>query len=352
MVTDENKYWFDDDDKTQPNPSEPVRGNEDGDLFGENPAPAPELTAPSASPVSPSAPDDPHARHYQSDFAERVNTPRGDLNKSGRIKALRGHMLNKLLKYDYRAVFRFLVPCYIVVVALAALCSLSFLFTRNLDSYTVLRVRSTIYALYSMSILVCAGGCTIVIATRFQKNLFSGEGYLTLSIPATPEEHIFSKLISGLTTILLTWAVTGLSFLIVALPYSGDVLAYVKLFFENIGALFADYPLDTTLSLFELLLLVPLAALGSLELIHCCICVGQMFTTKNRTGAAVLCFFIFTVILETVAVFLATIPGIGSFFNALGDHGSMWFFIALLAGFDVGTFFFQRYVVKKRVNLA
>ena len=59
----------------------------------------------------------------RSDYA-RSGIDEADLNGDGKIKAVRGHMLKKLLKYDFRALFKFLVPCYIVLGALAVLCAI------------------------------------------------------------------------------------------------------------------------------------------------------------------------------------------------------------------------------------
>ena len=90
-------------------PDAEVKGE---DLFGFGEAPKAQESAAYSVGSVPSAPQepapyDPHERHYQSEFSKRGTVPPADLNGEGRIKAVRGRMLNKLLKYDFRALFIF-----------------------------------------------------------------------------------------------------------------------------------------------------------------------------------------------------------------------------------------------------
>lgn len=141
MVSGNDKYWFENDDKEKSEVGQGESGiaeeNEKEDLFGFDAsdtldssvtsAPSEKITSPLDSANVPpsdkpvfSAPEnsqdffDSHENHYRSDYA-RSGIDEADLNGDGKIKAVRGHMLKKLLKYDFRALFKFLVPCYIVL---------------------------------------------------------------------------------------------------------------------------------------------------------------------------------------------------------------------------------------------
>ena len=110
MVNGDNKYWFENEDKEKSEmPAAEVKGE---DLFGFGEAPKTQESAAYSAGSVPSAPEepapyDPHERHYQSEFSRRGTVPPADLNGEGKIKAVRGRMLNKLLKYDFRALFKF-----------------------------------------------------------------------------------------------------------------------------------------------------------------------------------------------------------------------------------------------------
>ena len=140
MVADDKKYWFENGDNAEGGhsgtPQKPASENaEKDDLFSPDASAPPNTLPPDAGgyfvPSGQSAGNggyfmpqpqnfqasskggqnanapDPHERHYQSDFAKRSSVPEKDLNKSGNIKAMRGSMLKKLLKHDFRALAKF-----------------------------------------------------------------------------------------------------------------------------------------------------------------------------------------------------------------------------------------------------
>lgn len=269
MVSGNDKYWFENDDKEKSEVGQGESGiaeeNEKEDLFGFDAsdtldssvtsAPSEKITSPLDSANVPpsdkpvfSAPEnsqdffDSHENHYRSDYA-RSGIDEADLNGDGKIKAVRGHMLKKLLKYDFRALFKFLVPCYIVLGALAVLCAICLPIAEHMSASDVetgvvvpfMMAMSSIIILYIVGVALCSAICIFNIAVHFLKNLFGAEGYLTLSIPATSEEHIFSKLISGFVTIFLTILVAIASILIVAVPYWREVFPALENFFVSLG---------------------------------------------------------------------------------------------------------------------
>lgn len=123
MVSGNDKYWFENDDKEKSEVGQGESGiaeeNEKEDLFGFDAsdtlyssvtsAPSEKITSPLDSANVPpsdkpvfSAPEnsqdffDSHENHYRSDYA-RSGIDEADLNGDGKIKAVRGHMLKKLL---------------------------------------------------------------------------------------------------------------------------------------------------------------------------------------------------------------------------------------------------------------
>lgn len=343
MVADENKYWFEQNDPENNGKSPEADGTESS-----RPA-ASELGAAEGR----TAQSDPHEAHYRSDFERCSVIPESDLNKNGRIKAVRKQMLNKLLKYDYRALFKYLLPCYIAMFALSLVSGASFLILRYSSSTMAGRIFSSVMGLYVLSVFVCVVICGISIPVRYYKNLFSGEGYLTLSIPATPEEHIFSKLISGFTTALLTVALTVISVVLVLL--TGNILTFANIgkFFADIGRWIASSPADSIFGIIEIILLVPLCEFIGLQIFQCCICIGQIFTKKNRIAMAFAVYVAFSAIMRILSVFLfGAFNDFAELLASLNGHVVAWFFILLLAGANVGAFFLQRYILKHKINLA
>ena len=386
MVSGNDKYWFENDDKEKSEVGQGESGiaeeNEKEDLFGFDAsdtldssvtsAPSEKITSPLDSANVPpsdkpdfSAPEnsqdffDSHENHYRSDYA-RSGIDEADLNGDGKIKAVRGHMLKKLLKYDFRALFKFLVPCYIVLGALAVLCAICLPIAEHMSASDVetgvvvpfMMAMSSIIILYIVGVALCSAICIFNIAVHFLKNLFGAEGYLTLSIPATSEEHIFSKLISGFVTIFLTILVAIASILIVAVPYWREVFPALENFFVSLGEIYHEFPADMAMLTIEIVFLLLIGIIFNLQIVYACVCVGQMIVNKSRAGAAAIAYVIYLAVSQVIYIFFMSTGFLGGIIDsAVAVHLFLWILIALAAGGSVGLFFFEKYVLKNRVNL-
>lgn len=296
------------------------------------------------------------------DSAERYRTLPAEGGKSRRgfgepEKPVRGKMLKKLLKYDYRALFKFLLPAYIVLLSLAAVLGICLATFESNSFEDGVRFLVGFVVTYAMGIFCVAIVCVVNIATRYQKNLFSDEGYLTLTIPATPEEHIFSKLISGFTTILLTVAVAGVSVFILAFSagLGSSVSATLKDFFGGIADFFAKIGSNGVHGVFfaiEMLLLLLVGGVLQLGIIYSCVCIGQLFVNKNRKAAGWIAFAVYLAVSQILSLSPLNSAGFGVTASLAGTHALLWTAIVLSAAGVVGTFFLQRYIIKNKVNLA
>ena len=86
-----------------------------------------------------------------------------------------------------------------------------------------------------------------------------------------------------------------------------------------------------------------------------------MVTSKNRIGAAIGFYFAFSFALGFILSFFMVgflfdiLSGDGNwvnFFNSAGMHGLLWIGILVFAALDVGAFFLERFILKRKVNLA
>lgn len=135
--------------------------------------------------------------------------PKEDYDKNGRVKRVRKRVLKTLLKYEYRALMPKVLLVGIILFSLSVL-----LFAMGLLApITSNRGRFTIYYI-CMAIPFVYGAIFAVIfpmilsQVRYSKNLFGKQGYLTLSIPATAEEHFLAKRISAVTVTLMSVGIT------------------------------------------------------------------------------------------------------------------------------------------------
>ena len=117
-------------------------------------------------------------------------------------------MLGKLLKYDLKALSRILIPVHLAALAVAAVsCVAAFAgyaiselpASSASDHAGPLLALAALVLVMGLLALACIAGATfVVILWRFYKNLFTDEGYLTLTLPASPAQQLGSKLIAGL----------------------------------------------------------------------------------------------------------------------------------------------------------
>lgn len=154
-------------------------------------------------------------------------------------------MLGKLLKYDFRALSRIMIPLQIGVFVIGLLGFLLLNFSMQTLSntlnasdlpfgyYTVedtIQSTASIFSTMLFGLVFASTWVTLIlIARHFYKNFFSDEGYLSFTLPVSAGQHLLSKLICGSVWVALNAAVLLLLlFLFPLIGISG--LSYVDTF--------------------------------------------------------------------------------------------------------------------------
>ncbi|MFR1640611.1 MAG: hypothetical protein ACLSVD_16565 [Eggerthellaceae bacterium] len=148
-------------------------------------------------------------------------------------------MLEKLFKYDMKALSRVLVPLHIAALALAAVaCICGFvgfsmgeasMSSGSMSNAAELIAAAMLVALaFSVLGIFSATIATIVVIIhRFYKNLFTDEGYLTLTLPVTANQIMLSKVLAGSLWLLIDALVVLASAFAVSLAATGFVNASI-----------------------------------------------------------------------------------------------------------------------------
>ena len=264
-------------------------------------------------------------------------------------------MVKKLFKHEVYALWRSMMPIWGVLFGVSILGRFIQLFEQETVAYDI--VSGSAIFFYVVSLLACLV-CPFVFAiTRFYRNLFKGEGYLTLTLPVTIDQHILMKLVVAVCTELATLLVAAISVILITF---GDLTAEI---FKAIGYLLkiSFKSLGAHLPLYMVELMIGIVALFALEtlLFYTCICVGQQ-SKKNRVLAAVGAYFGIYVIQQVLSTILLLI-GIGIDWEPL----SVWVFnhrfatvhivicgIILLSTLIGGLFYWiSRWLMIHRLNL-
>ena len=137
------------------------------------------------------------------------NLPPEDYNDKGQVRVLRKRVLKKLFKYEFKAIFPTLWIVIGILTAVTALTVCSMIFKGD-DASLILPI-----ILYAYSVLAVTITPIVLAGSRYSKNFFKSQGYLTFSIPASAEEHIFVKHVAALVGLVVAFLSAFISVIIV-----------------------------------------------------------------------------------------------------------------------------------------
>lgn len=216
-------------------------------------------------------------------------------------------MVRKLFKHECIAHLRVWLPVNLILLAVALFGKIIQFFESDQIIYDT--AISSSVTIYIVAIYVAVGFTSLFPLIRYYKNLFSGEGYLSFSLPVTPSQHIFVKLLGALVFSVATTVAIILSLCIIT---SGDLLLEICRAAEYIiRQVVRELKVHFWLYLLELLVLSVVASSASYMFYYTCITIGQT-AKKHRIGAAIGVYFIFYIVTQVISsillVFAAIIP--------------------------------------------
>lgn len=266
-------------------------------------------------------------------------------------------MFGKLLKYDFRSMWKQFAFIWPAALALALLnrFTLSGLDSSNAVGEIVSGLAMFIYVaiLVAMFIIV-----TIFTILRFYKGLLGDEGYLMHTLPVRPWQLIGSKLLCAVVTTAASVVVALLSILLV-IPFGiGDL----QELFRGLQYLFRAWTGETfqviaVLLEFLLLMLVSFAT-GYLQL-YLAMSIGHLFN-KNRVIMSVVGYIGINTVLNLLSAIFMVIAGnnsrpILSVLEGLRGfslaHLFLWGMIVVELVMAAAFFFGTEYILRKRLNL-
>ena len=134
-------------------------------------------------------------------------------------------MLNKLLKHEFRATGRTMLPIYGAVVVLAILANFSIrMLDRSVNTLLTIFF-GLIVAAFVIGIIAAAIMTLVLMIKRFYTNYLKDEGYLMHTLPVSVHELVWSKMIVSVVWFAATFVVIGLVVLLTVLIQTGTSLA-------------------------------------------------------------------------------------------------------------------------------
>lgn len=221
-------------------------------------------------------------------------------------------MVKKLFKHEYLAWLRVLPLIYGIALVIAAMLRLLIAFETDSIYYNIVLFFAVL--MFGASLLVTMAAPTVFGILRFYKNLFTGEGYLTHTLPVTPAAQMWVKLLAAVSFDLASLLIVLLAGIIAA---SGELFTEIC---NAIAYLFEMIPEDMAGHLAgwgaEFALLTLALLLTNYLMFYLCICIGQL-VRKNRVLAAVGVYFGLYVISQIISTIMTVV------FAILGESGAL-----------------------------
>ena len=211
-------------------------------------------------------------------------------------------MLGKLIRHEFRATARIMLPVMGALVALALLANLSMRgLADNITEIPVLRMLLTLIVIfYGIAVVATAVMAVVIMVSRFYRNLLKDEGYLMFTLPVSVHELIWAKLIVSLVWFVATGLLICLVMALTALNLSATNLEMIIQGFPGWAEM--QKSLDelgirglVNTMILQGILAVLLGAIGSCLHFYAAMALGHMFT-KNKVLLSVVFFVVISFI--------------------------------------------------------
>lgn len=274
-------------------------------------------------------------------------------------------MLGKLLKHEWKAVWK--IPVLLIGILLAAAMMAGFTFHLPIwDSEWVGLPLSGVMMIitFYVAIIGVSLGITIYFAVRYYKNMFTDEGYLTNTLPVSSHQLLLSKVITmfswDIISILAIAASVALfmGMIILAFMEPGDGKTIVDGFWELFDMGIWDSPYMQEFGGFCVSLIVTFfaSAFSNTMTIVASVTIGQMVRRHRILGAFGAYFAIGTVmqIISTVILFPYMISTFDNVYveTPFPLMTVMYLIISAVSVIiGVGLYFLSEYLIRKQLEL-
>lgn len=271
-------------------------------------------------------------------------------------------MLRKLLKHEFRATGRVMLPLYLVLLLTAFGANVS---TRGLmdTRYRILDVLGVL--LIVAFVVAIIGVCVmsmVVMVQRFYKNLLQDEGYVMLTLPVSIHQQVWSKLIVSAVWFAAT---------VIAVIFACCIMAYdvgaIKLVLEAMAGVLKElqeitayYAVNGTAIVLEFVVLCFLGCCAMCLQFYAALAVGHSFA-NHKMAWSVAFFFIFQFVMQMVSsmlVIFADVSGLDYFLanyihlsHMAAIHALMLALIVCVVIYGAIFYVVTTFSLKKRLNL-
>ncbi len=271
-------------------------------------------------------------------------------------------MLGKLMKHEWHAVWKIPTLFIGVLLIVSLLTGSCFAFPMWESDWIGLPLSIvSLFMLYYMAIIVCSVGITVYLAVRFYKSMFTDEGYLTHTLPATSHQILLSKVFTMCIWNLLSILGVAVSiFLLVGsvTVFWADNFSQIGMEFRRLFHEVAESGMlnEVVRTMFTGVFMVIVSSFTGTMTVVGSICIGQMLRKHRILGAIGAYFGIMTVtqIVGTMVMFpmMFQMTFYSSFEEMFSSYLTMyWILTVICFGIGVGLYFLSEYLIRRQLYL-
>lgn len=280
-------------------------------------------------------------------------------------------MLKKLIRYDFMSTWKLATIALGASLGAAILSMICSLLAGNVEptmaeeeanpimilADMVLRMGS---AYLAMLAFFAAGAVMLLVAVHYYKKFLSDEAYLTFTLPATPTQHLLSKMILGSVWGIISMLVVVIDVILIVsasvMSLWGEIISDIVSQGDSIQSEIALYAGEILTIFISVVIMCIVLLITQLGLIYLCLTIGGVITKKYKALAGIGVYWVGNSAVSGVMSFIAMIL---SFMLEgaveLNEFGSMllmiWIWTAVAAGFGIAYFFLNKRLLTKNLNL-
>lgn len=193
-------------------------------------------------------------------------------------------MLGTLMKYEFKAVGRILLPLYGAWVIVAVILGLSLRSDGSSEPNDfIIGLTAVLFALVTVAAVVISA---IILIQRFYKNLLGSEGYFMFALPVTTGQHLTNKIISGAVWTFLGILAAILSGMAIITSIEGiqSVFDGIRFFIGDIQIMIQRTP-SSVLLIVEVFIVLMLGLAEAAAKIYAAISIGHQWGSHRVLGA-------------------------------------------------------------------
>lgn len=270
-------------------------------------------------------------------------------------------MLRKLMKYEFKATKRIMLPAIIVLFLISIFNGVFFgviephISKNNIFVNLFGGVGMTAYVLGIIGIFIISG---LLALFRFYKSDLSNEGYLTHTLPVTISKEILSKIIIGTFWIVVTGIVVMFSIFVILMVSGALNITDIDWtsFKEVINAIFTEEGGLAFIAIIYLIIIIILGCSSKILNVYASMAIG--FSAKKNK---ILCSFGAYMVLSLILTVITTVAGMvlsnplkammSTLSNAAAFHLLFIGVILYILILNAAYFFITKYMMENRLNL-